>query len=116
MAKDTEYSDSDNKYSVMHPLIYLEDSYDKKDGHVDSPRKPPSSKPSREPINPSKKCTEEPNLAPDPGTLPEPSAHTREDNKGNIYTGYIIKYQKGSYLPRLATLEERTKESPWGDI
>ena len=33
--------------------------------------------------------------------------------KGYISPGDIMRYQKGSDLPRVTTLEERTKESPW---
>ena len=28
---------------------------------------------------------------------------------------YIMRYQKGSDKPRFATLEEHTKEAPWGN-
>ena len=28
---------------------------------------------------------------------------------------YIVRYQIGSYTTILTTLEERTKETPWGD-
>ena len=34
---------------------------------------------------------------------------------GNLPPKDIIRYQKGSDPPRFATIEERTKEDPWGD-
>ena len=99
----------------MHPLIHQEDSYDKEDGHRYLTSKPPSLETTWEPVHPSKKSTEEPTSETDPGTSPDPYAPTREDNKGHLAPGDIMKYKKGSDLPRFATLEEHTKESPWGD-
>ena len=34
---------------------------------------------------------------------------------GNPLPKDIVRYQKGLYTPRLSTLEECTKEAPWGD-
>ena len=34
---------------------------------------------------------------------------------GNLAPKYIVQYQKGSDPPIFSTLEERTKEDPWGD-
>ena len=112
---DTKDSDSNDEDSVMNPLIHLEDSENKENIHGYSPSKPPTSDPTREPVNTSNIYTKEPTSEPNPGTSPDPSAHTRVDNKGHLAPGYIIKYQKGSYLHIFATLEKITKEPPWGD-
>ena len=34
---------------------------------------------------------------------------------GHPYPTYVVRYQKGSYPPIFYTLEECTKEAPWGD-
>ena len=39
----------------------------------------------------------------------------REDYIGYISQGDIVRYQKGPYPPRFATLEELTKEASWVD-
>ena len=54
--------------------------------------------------------TSEPNY----DALSEPSAPTREDSIGCLSPKGIVRYQKVSDAPRFTTLEEHTKESPWG--
>ena len=34
---------------------------------------------------------------------------------GHLYQKNIVIYQKGSYKHTFNTIEERTKETPWGD-
>ena len=63
---------------------------------------------------PGPQPTKEPALEPDSDTLSEPSSPTREDTIGHLSPKDILRYQKGSYPPRFATLEERTKEAPCG--
>ena len=53
VVKDTEDSDSDNKYSFMNPLIHQEDPNNEEDGHSDSPSELPYLDPTREPVHPS---------------------------------------------------------------
>ena len=80
----TEDSKSEETDIFMHPLIHLEESNDEEDGHGNSLSKPMSLESTQEPVCPNKKSTKEPTLAPDPGTSPEPSMPTREDNKGHL--------------------------------
>ena len=94
MVTDREDRDSNDEDIVMHPLIHLEDSDDEENSHVDSPSKPLSLGLTREPVHSSEKYTKEPTLAPNTGNLPDPSAPMREDNKGKISPGDIMKYQK----------------------
>ena len=93
----------------MHPLINLEDSYSEEDSNGNSQRKPSSSEPTWETIHSSKKYAEEKTLETNPVTSPNPSAPSRKNNKGHLDPGDIMKYQKGSDLPRFATLEEHNK-------
>ena len=94
----------------MPPLIYPEDS-DDEEYLID----PPSADPTPEPGPPSEKPTNETTSEPDSDALSETSSPMREDYMGNLDPKEISRYQKGSDLPRFATLEKRTKESPWGD-
>ena len=93
----------------MHLLIYPEDYNDE-----DSLSNPPSAEPTPEPGPPSKKTTKETTSEPDSDYLSEPSAPTREDSIGCLSPKGIVRYQKVSDTPRFTTLEEHTKESPWG--
>ena len=107
VATDTEDSNSDDKYIVMPPLIYPEESNDK-----ESPSNLPSVDPTPEPGPPSEKPTKEPASEPDYDALSEPSAPTREGSMGHLDLKDIVRYHKESYPPRFATLEKRTKEDP----
>ena len=107
---DTDDSDLDDKDSVMPLLIYPENSEDE-----EYLRDPPSADPTTEPGTPSEKPTGKLTSKPDYNTLSEPSAPTREDYMGHLSPKDIERYQKGSYPPIFTTLEERTKEAPWGD-
>ena len=107
--------DSDDQDSFMQPLIHMYYSNNKEDGNGDSPRKYLYSETTRDTVHPSEIYIKEPTSAHSPGTSLEPSVPTREDNKGSLDLGDIMKYPKGSDLPIFATLEECTKESPWGD-
>ena len=107
MVTCTEYIDSDDKDSVMPPLIYLE-AYD----NNNYTRNPTSAEPTPETGPLSEKPTKEPTSEPDYDPLPEPYAPTREGSMGHLAPKYIARYQKGSYPPRFSTLEERTKEAP----
>ena len=60
MVTETEDSNSDDKDSMMPPLIYPGDSNDE-----ESLSNPPSAEPMLEPGTPSEKSTEEPTLEPD---------------------------------------------------
>ena len=95
----------------MPPLIYPEDS-----DNEDSLSNPPSADPTPKPETPSENTTKEPTLERDYDALSEPSTPMREDSMGQLYPKDIVIKQKRSYPPRFATLEERTKEAPWGDI
>ena len=52
-------------------------------------------------------------MEPDSDALSEPSVPMREDTMGHLSPKDIVRYQKVSYPPMFATLEERTKEAPW---
>ena len=91
MVTDREDRDSNDEDIVMHPLIHLEDSDDKENGHGDSPSKPLSLELTREPVHSSEKYTEEPTSAPNTGNSQDPSAPTREDNKGKISPGVMAR-------------------------
>ena len=54
-------------------------------------------------------------MEPDSDALSELPTHTRGGSTGHLSPKDILRYHKGSYQPRLFTLEERTKEAPWGD-
>ena len=110
MVKDTEGSDSYNKDILIPPLIYPEEFNDE-----DYLSNPPSTDSTPEPVPPSEKSTKELTSEPDYDSLSEPSAPTREDSMGRLSPNYIVRYQKGSDTPRFATIEEHTKDSPWGD-
>ena len=71
--------------------------------------------PTPDPGPPSEKTTKEPTLEPNYDVLSEPSAPMREDSMGHLAPKEIVRYQKGSDQPRFVTLEDRTKEAPWGD-
>ena len=98
----------EDKDSLMPPLIYSEDS-----NNDYSLRNPPPVEPTLEPGPPSEKTTEEPTSEPDSDALSEPSVPMREDTMGHLSPKDIVRYQKVSYPPMFATLEERTKEAPW---
>ena len=94
----------------MSPLIYPEE-YENEDSLND----PTSAETTPNPVTPSGKPTKEPTSEPDSYALSESSAPTREDSMGHLSPKDIVGYQKVSDPPRFATLEESTKESPWGD-
>ena len=54
-------------------------------------------------------------MEPDYDDLSELSVPTREGYMGYLPPIYIMRYQKGFDTPRLATIEELTKEAPWGE-
>ena len=110
LVADTGDSDSNDEDSVMPPLIYSEDSDNK-----ESPRKLPSTEPTLYPGPPSEEPNEGPTSKPNSDSLLEPSVPRREDSMGNLPPKEIVIYQKGSDPTKFATLEERTKEDPWGD-
>ena len=110
MVTYTEESDSDDEGDIMPLLIYPEDSDNK-----EYPSNPPSTEPTPEPTPPSEKTTKEPTSEPNYDALSEPSAPTMEGYMGKQYPKDIVRYQKWSDPPRLATIEDRTKEDPWGD-
>ena len=101
MITDTEDSDLDDRYSVMHPIIYPEDS-DKKY----FPIKLPYAEPTPEPTTPSEKTTEGPTSEPNYDALSEPSAPTSECSVSPLAPKYIVRYQKGSDPPKFSTPEE----------
>ena len=82
---DTEDIDPDDKYSVMHLLIFPEDSDN--DDYLSDPL---SADPTPEPRHPSKKPTEEPTSEPDFGDLSEPDALKREDSMSNLAPKHIV--------------------------
>ena len=110
MVTETEGSDSDDEDIVMPLLFYPEDS--NKD---DYSSKPPSTESTLDPGPPSEKPTNETTSEPYSYALIEPYSPTREGYMGNLPPKGILRYQKGSDLPRLATIEEHTKEGFCGD-
>ena len=116
VATDTEDKTSDGEDIVMPLLVCPEGCDDKEDVPCESLIDPPSAEPTPELGPPSEKPTKEPTSEPDSSTLSEPSAPTGEGSMGHLYPKEISLYQKGSDTPRFFTLEERTKEDPWGDI
>ena len=69
-------------------------------------------KPGRSSKIPTKELTLEPKYdAPS-----DPYTTTREYYVGHIALGDIARHLKGLYGPQFSTLEERTKDTPWGDI
>ena len=106
---------SDDEDSVMPPLICPEESYDEEDDPCEYPSDPPYVEPTPEPVPPSGKTTKEPTSKPSYHVLSEPSAPIREGYMGHLSPGDIVRYQKGSDLPILSTLDDRTKEAPWID-
>ena len=99
MVTYTEYSELEEKDSVMPPLIYPE-KYDNEDSLSD----PPSVEPTPDPGPLSEKPTKEPTSGPDSDALSEPSAPRREDSMGHLAPGDIVQYQKESDSPRFAIL------------
>ena len=110
MVTDTEEIDPDDKDRVTPPSICPEES-----NNEESLSNRLSVEPTLKPGPPSEKPTEEPTLEPDYDALSEPSASTREDSMGKLSPKDIVRYQTESDPPIFATLEERTKEDPWGD-
>ena len=123
MVTDTEDRELDDEESVMLPLIYLEDSDDEEGGPPPGkPRvsredlsEPPSAEPTSEPGPPSKKTTEEPTSEPKYDVSSDHFAPQRKGCMDRLDPGDMVRYQKGVYKPRVATLEERIKETSWRD-
>ena len=99
----------------MPQLIYPEYSKDKEEDPNESLSDRITTDPTPEPGPPSEKSTEEPISEPDSDTLSHPYVPTREISMRHLSPGDIVRYQKGSDPPIFSTLEERTKEDPWGD-
>ena len=115
MVVDTEDSDSDDEYSMIPLLIFPEESDNKEDEPRESPSDLHSMDPALELGPPSEKPTKEVASEPNSDALSEPSISTRRGYMGHLAPGYIMRYHKVSYPPRFFTLEECTKEDPWGD-
>ena len=99
----------------MPPLIYPMESDDKKYDPCESLRIPTYTDTTPEPGHPSKTNTKEPTSEPNYDALLEPSTPRGGYFMGNLYPKDIVRYHKVSDQPRFVTLEEITKDDPWGD-
>ena len=104
LTTDTEDSNLYNEESVLPTLFYLEESNNKKDDPNESLSNSPSVEHNPEPRPPNEKSTKELTSEPDYDSISATSALTIEVSMRHLTLLDIMRYQKGSDLPRFSTL------------